>query len=222
MNRQLDTHASSLLSDKLKKLGIKIKLNANTKAIHGKAGIVTQLELDSGETLETDLVVFAAGIKPNFKLAQQAGLTCNKGIIVNNKLQSSHTDIYALGECTEYNGHTFGLVAPVYKQADILAKILLNQDTEEFDVEDYPTQLKVSGVEVFSAGDFSEQKNSDEIILKDEDNDVYRRLIIQNNKLIGAVLFGNKHDSNWYADLIKQKTSIDNCRHTLMFGSSFN
>lgn len=220
MNRQLDPYASELLYQTLSDLDINIELECNVKKIYGKES-VESIELDCGKQFDTDLVVFAAGIQPNYELAKQAGLDCNKGIIINSKLETSDKDIYAIGECCEYNNQTFGLVAPVYEQADVLAKILGNTDKNaQFCIQDYPTQLKVSGVEVFSAGDFSEQEKNDEIILNDHANKIYRRLIIKNDILTGAVLFGSKHDSNWYADLIQNKIPVDDFRHSLMFGKA--
>ncbi|MCY6411130.1 nitrite reductase small subunit NirD [Acinetobacter sp. VNH17] len=221
MERQLDGRASRMLRQSIEQKGIKIITEANTEALIGKKGHVSQVRLKDGTVLDADLVVFAVGIRPNIALAQSAGLRCNRGILVNDTMQTFDPSIYAVGECIEHRGQTFGLVEPLWGQAFICATHLAEHGSLTFKSPTVPTQLKVSGVDVFSAGNFEPKEDYEDIILNDEKRQIYKRIIIQKDKVIGAVLFGDTEDGMWYAELIADQTPIVSFRNKLLFGKDF-
>ena len=221
MERQLDGRASRMLRHSIEEKGIKIITEANTEALIGKNGHVSQIRLKDGTLLDADLVVFAVGIRPNIALAQSAGLRCNRGILVNDTMQTFDPSIYAVGECIEHRGQTFGLVEPLWGQAFICATHLAEHGRLTFKAPTVPTQLKVSGCDVFSAGNFEPQDDFEDIVLNDEKRQIYKRIIIQQDKVIGAVLFGDTEDGAWYAELIADQTPISNIRSKLLFGRDF-
>ncbi|MGD9698333.1 nitrite reductase small subunit NirD [Acinetobacter sp.] len=226
MERQLDSRASSLLRQSIEAKGINIITQANTEQLIGEEGHVTQIKLKDGTVLDADLVVFAVGIRPNMALAQSAGLRCNRGVIVNDTMQTFDPSIYAVGECIEHRGQTFGLVEPLWGQAFICASHLAEHGSLTFKAPTVPTQLKVSGCDVFSAGRIDlengePQDDYEDIILNDEKRQIYKRIIIQKDKVIGAVLFGDTEDGTWYAELISDQTPISNIRNKLLFGKDF-
>ncbi|WP_306005233.1 nitrite reductase large subunit NirB [Aquicoccus porphyridii] len=219
MERQLDEAAGYLLRKDLEGRGITIRTQASTKAIIGD-GRVEAVLLESGETLPADLVVMAVGIRPETRLATDAGLTVARGIDVNAQMQTSDPDIYAVGECVEFDGHLFGLVAPLYDQAKVLARTLLGGQ-DAFVVKDTATKLKVTGCNLFSAGDFADGPGREDIVLRDPAKGIYKRLVIEEDRLIGAVMYGDTADGNWFFQLIKDGTEIDELRETLIFGPAF-
>ncbi|MCE1271918.1 MAG: nitrite reductase small subunit NirD [Acinetobacter sp.] len=221
MERQLDGRASRMLRHSIEEKGIKIITEANTEALIGKNGHVSQIRLKDGTLLDADLVVFAVGIRPNITLAQSAGLRCNRGILVNDTMQTFDPSIYAVGECIEHRNQTFGLVEPLWGQAFICATHLAEHGSLTFKSPTVPTQLKVSGVDVFSAGNFEPKEDYEDIILNDEKRHIYKRIIIQKDKVIGAVLFGDTEDGMWYAELIADQTPVSTFRNKLLFGKDF-
>jgi nitrite reductase (NADH) large subunit len=221
MDRQLDMKASQMLKKSIEDKGIRIITEANTEELLGMDGHVTQLRLKDGTVLDADLVVFAVGIRPNKTLAEQAGLRCNRGVLVNDTMQTYDPSIYAVGECIEHRGQTFGLVEPLWGQAFICATHLAEHGRLTFKAPTVPTQLKVSGCDVFSAGNFEPQDDFEDIVLNDEKRQIYKRIIIQQDKVIGAVLFGDTEDGAWYAELIADQTPIGNIRSKLLFGRDF-
>ena len=221
MERQLDGRASRMLRQSIEQKGINIITEANTEALIGKKGHVSQVRLKDGTVLDADLVVFAVGIRPNIALAQSAGLRCNRGIMVNDTMQTFDPSIYAVGECIEHRNQTFGLVEPLWGQAFICATHLAEHGSLTFKSPTVPTQLKVSGVDVFSAGNFEPKEDYEDIILNDEKRQIYKRIIIQKDKVIGAVLFGDTEDGMWYAELIADQTPIVSFRNKLLFGKDF-
>ena len=221
MERQLDGRASRMLRHSIEEKGIKIITEANTEALIGKDGHVNQVRLKDGTVLDADLVVFAVGIRPNITLAQSAGLRCNRGILVNDTMQTFDPSIYAVGECIEHRNQTFGLVEPLWGQAFICATHLAEHGSLTFKSPTVPTQLKVSGVDVFSAGNFEPKEDYEDIILNDEKRHIYKRIIIQKDKVIGAVLFGDTEDGMWYAELIADQTPVSTFRNKLLFGKDF-
>lgn len=226
MERQLDARASRLLQNSIEAKGIEIITEANTEQLIGVDGHVTQVKLKDGTLLDADLVVFAVGIRPNIALAQSAGLRCNRGVMVNDTMQTFDPSIYAVGECIEHRNQTFGLVEPLWGQAFICASHLAEHGSLTFKAPTVPTQLKVSGCDVFSAGridlESSEsQADYEDIILNDEKRQIYKRIIIQEDKVIGAVLFGDTEDGAWYAELIADQTPISAIRNKLLFGKDF-
>ncbi|MCF8999190.1 nitrite reductase small subunit NirD [Acinetobacter nectaris] len=221
MNRQLDTCASALLQKSIEAKGIQVMTNASTKYLEGEDGHVKSVHLASGEVISADLVIFAVGIRPNIRLAKQAGLHCNRGIIVNDTMQTFDPSIYAVGECIEHRQQTFGLVEPLWGQAFICANQLAEHGGLIFKAPTVPTQLKVSGCDVFSAGNIEPRGDFEDVILNDEKRSVYKRIIIKNDRVIGAVLFGDTEDGAWYAELIADQTVIRQIRHKLLFGRDF-
>lgn len=226
MERQLDGKASQMLRHSIEQKGISIITEANTAALLGdENGHMTQVQLKDGKILSADLVVFAVGIRPNMALAQSAGLRCNRGVLVNDTMQTYDPSIYAVGECIEHRNQTFGLVEPLWGQAFICASHLAEHGSLTFKAPTVPTQLKVSGCDVFSAGRIDLEMNTDEefedIVLNDEKRQIYKRIIIQKDKVIGAVLFGDTEDGTWYAELISDQTPISSIRNKLLFGKDF-
>ena len=221
MDRQLDARASALLKQSIEAKGIPVLTEANTEELIGQDGHVSQLRLKDGTVLEADFVVFAVGIRPNMALAQSAGLRCNRGVMVNDTMQTCDPSSYAVGECIEHRNQTFGLVEPLWGQAFICASHLAEHGSLTFKAPTVPTQLKVSGCDVFSAGNFEPADDYEDIILNDEKRHIYKRIIIQQDKVIGAVLFGDTEDGAWYAELIADQTPISSIRNKLLFGKDF-
>ncbi|MRU16522.1 NAD(P)/FAD-dependent oxidoreductase [Roseovarius sp. A21] len=219
MERQLDEAAAYLLRRDLEKRGITIMTQASTAAILGEDR-VEGVMLEDNTGLEADLVVMAVGIRPETRLATDAGLEVARGIEVNAQMQTSDPDIYAVGECVEYDGHLFGLVAPLYDQAKVLAHALMDQP-DAFVVKDIATKLKVTGCDLFSAGDFADGEGREDIVFRDPSRGVYKRLVIEDDRLVGAVMYGDTADGNWFFGLIKDGTEIDEMRETLIFGPAF-
>lgn len=221
MERQLDGRASRMLRHSIEQKGINIITEANTEALLGEEGHVRHVRLKDGTVLDADLVIFAVGIRPNIALAQRAGLRCNRGILVNDTMQTFDPSIYAVGECIEHRNQTFGLVEPLWGQAFICATHLAEHGSLTFKSPTVPTQLKVSGVDVFSAGNFEPKEDYEDIILNDDKRQIYKRIIIQKDKVIGAVLFGDTEDGMWYAELIADQTPVSTFRNKLLFGKDF-
>ncbi|MEX0319478.1 MAG: nitrite reductase large subunit NirB [Ruegeria sp.] len=219
MERQLDEAAGYLLRKDLEKRGISVLTQASTKAVLGEDRAEAVL-LESGDVLPADLVVMAVGIRPETRLATDAGLDVARGIEVNAQLQSSDPDIYAVGECVEFDGHLFGLVAPLYDQAKVLAQSLLGE-ADAFVVRELATKLKVTGCDLFSAGDFADGPGREDIVFRDPSRGVYKRLVIEEDRLVGAVMYGDTADGNWFFGLIKDGTSIEDMRDTLIFGPAY-
>jgi len=220
MERQLDEAAGYLLRKALVDKGITIKCAANSKEILGEDGKVRALLLDDGTELPCDLLVMAVGIRPNVKLAQDAGLAVGKGIHVDDQMVTSDADILAVGECVEHNGAIFGLVAPLYDQAKVAAKTLMGEQ-DAFVQKELSTKLKVTGCDLFSAGDFADGEGREDIVFRDPARGVYRRLVLENNVIVGAVMYGDTADSNWFFGLIRDKTDIADMRDTLIFGPAY-
>ncbi len=220
MERQLDTTAGHLLQKAIEARGIRVITKANTKAILGNKRCEA-VELADGTRLPAELVIMAVGIRPNAQLAKDAGLTVNRGIVVDATMRTSDSDVFALGECAEIEAQVFGLVAPLYEMANVAAGHLAGEDTHRFAASATATKLKVTGINLFSAGDFAEGKDREEIVLRDATRGVYKRLVLKDNRLIGAVLYGDTGDGAWFFDLLKRGTDISQLRETLIFGPSF-
>jgi len=216
MERQLDARASALLKGAVEGRGISVYLNADTAAIRGHHR-AEAVALKDGQELAADLVVVAAGIRPNVDLARTAGLDVGRGIVVDDHLQTSKAGIHAIGECAEHRGISYGLVEPAYEQARALAMHLAGE-AGSYNGSVLATNLKVSGVNVFSAGDFLGAAGTEQIVLSDEGLGTYKKLVISDGRLAGAVLFGDTADGLWYLDLIRSGASIKAIRDDLMFG----
>jgi nitrite reductase (NADH) large subunit len=218
MERQLDPPAAALLKSLVEKKGIQILLNASTARIHGGSS-VEGVELADGRRIEADAVIFAAGIRPNTQLAKDAGISVNRGVVVDDQLQTSVADIFALGECAEHRGICYGLVEPAYEQGRVLARHLAARDAA-YQGSVVATNLKVSGVSVFSAGDFMGAEGSEAILLSDIRRGTYKKLVIADGRLTGAVLIGDVTDALWYLELIRSRQPIAHIRTAMMFGRS--
>src|SRR6185369_8307107 len=220
MERQLDPNAAYLLRKAIEKRGIEVLTGANTNAILGK-GKVEAVRLEDGRTLPADLVVMAVGIRPHTALAKDAGLEVKRGIVVDDCLRTSDASIYAVGECVEHRGQCYGLVAPLYDMARTLAAVLAGEQVPGYVGSAISTKLKVTGIDVFSAGDFSERDETDEVVLRDPARGVYKRVVLRDNRIVGAVLYGDTADGAWYFDLLKKGADVSDLRETLIFGQAF-
>ncbi|MGM0924335.1 MAG: nitrite reductase large subunit NirB [Bacillota bacterium] len=207
MERQLDPIAGKLLQKELESQGMKFLLEKQTEAIigHDRA---EGLKFKDGTEMEADLVVMAVGIKPNTRLAKESGLSVNRGIIVNDYLQTNIPHVYAVGECAEHDGIAYGLVAPLYEQAKVLAKHISGSETNPYKGSVVSTQLKVSGVNVFSAGDFTEGEDKKAIKVFDEQDGIYKKIVLSGNQIIGAVLFGDTNDGSRLLSMIQKQADV--------------
>jgi nitrite reductase (NADH) large subunit len=219
MERQLDPAAGHLLKKAVEERGITVLNGANTKAILG-TDRVESVELADGTIVPADIVVMAVGIRPNAALGKEAGLTVNRGIVVDDQMRTSDPDVFALGECGEHRGMVYGLVAPLYEMAGILAKTLTGE-AAAYAGSVTATKLKVTGINLFSAGDFAEGEDREEIVLRDASSGVYKRLVLRDNKIVGAVLYGETSDGAWFFDMLKKGADISEMRDTLIFGQSY-
>ncbi|MGX9427274.1 MULTISPECIES: NAD(P)/FAD-dependent oxidoreductase [Bradyrhizobium] len=218
MERQLDAPAGALLKSLVEQKGIEILLEASTARIHGE-NRVEGVELADGRLIKADGVIFAAGIRPNIALAKEAGIAVNRGIVVDDCLQTGAEGVFAIGECAEHRGICYGLVEPAYEQARVLARHLAGQDVA-YAGSIVATNLKVSGVSVFSAGDFIGAEGSESIVFSDVNHGTYKKLVIADGRLTGAVLIGDTSDALWYLDLIRSARPIAKIRGDMMFGRS--
>jgi len=216
MERQLDPRAAAMLKRAIEKQGVAVHLGAQTAAIRGDSR-AQAVELSDGRSLPADLVVMAVGIRPNADLAASAGLNVNRGIVVDDGLQTSLAGIYAIGECAEHRGTCYGLVEPAYEQAQVLARRLSGQPAN-YAGSVLATNLKVSGVHVFSAGDFLGRPDTNEIVLADPGLDLYKKFVLAGDRLVGSVLYGDTADGLWYLDLIRSGAAVTGMRDRLAFG----
>ncbi|HUW36411.1 MAG TPA: nitrite reductase large subunit NirB [Rhodocyclaceae bacterium] len=220
MERQLDQTAADLLQASLEARSLRFLLSAQTAALIARNGRVGAVRLKDGSEIAADLVVVAAGIRPNTGLAEAAGLYCHRGIVVSDTLQTYDPRIYAVGECVNHRGTIYGLVAPLFEQAKVCANHLANFGIGRYIGSAMSTKLKVTGVDVFSAGDFMGGEASEEIVLHDRAGGVYKKLVVSAGKLVGAVLVGDTADAAWYFRLIKDASAVGELRDRLMFGES--
>jgi len=216
MERQLDAQAARMLQRAVERKGIEVILNADTAGIYGRDR-VEGVVLKDGRTIEADAVVVAIGIKPSAELARDAGIGVKRGIVIDDALATNIDGIHAIGECAEHRGICYGLVEPAHEQARVLADRLAGGDAH-YAGSVLATNLKVSGVNVFSAGDFLGREDSEDIILSDPGLGLYKKLVVADGRLTGAVLFGDTADGLWYLDLIRAGASIDAMRNDLAFG----
>jgi nitrite reductase (NADH) large subunit len=218
MERQLDAAAAELLRRDLASRGVNFVLNGETEEILGSehaAGI----RLADGREIAADLVLLAIGTRPNIDLARAAGLDLNRGIVVGDDLATSDPAIYAVGECVEHNGQTFGLVAPLWEQAKICAARLAGDPDAAYQPPPVFTSLKITGIDVFSAGMLTASDDCDDtIILSDAASGVYKKLLLRDDRLVGCVLYGDVADGPWYVELIQAKGDVSAVRDGLVFG----
>ncbi|MGO4326021.1 NAD(P)/FAD-dependent oxidoreductase [Cupriavidus sp. 2TAF22] len=217
MERQLDAPAAALLKQALERKGLQFLLNAHTSSILGEDR-VTGVCFKDGTSIPADLVVMTAGVRPNIELARQAGLHCERAIVVDDTLQSFDPRVYAVGECVQHRQATFGLVAPIWDQARVAAAHLAGAGHRRYVQQATATKLKVTGVDLYSAGDFIGGEGSEDLVMRDARRGVYKRLVLQGGRLVGAVLYGDVQDGPWYFDLIQSGEPVGAMRQRLLFG----
>lgn len=222
MERQLDDVAGKLLQKSLEDRGLKFLIGAQTQAlVGGKDGRVMAVQFKDGSEIPADLVVMAAGIRPNTELAEKIGLHCNRGIVVSDTMQTvTDPRIYAVGECAAHRGIAYGLVAPLFEQGKVCATHLAEFGIGRYTGSQTSTKLKVTGIDLFSAGDFMGGKDCEEIVMSDPYGGVYKKLVIKDDKLVGACLYGDTVDGSWYFKLLREGRTIGDIRDRLMFGES--
>jgi nitrite reductase (NADH) large subunit len=219
MERQLDKPAAGLLKASLEQRGIRFLMEAQTEALIGKDR-VTAVRFKDGREIRADLVVMAVGIKPNVELAKKIGLYCERGIVVNDTLQSFDPRIYAVGECIQHRDQVYGLVAPLFEQARVCANHLAERGTSRYEGSVTSTKLKVTEIDLFSAGDFEGDHTTQDMIYQDAARGIYKKLVIQNNRIRGAVMYGDTLDGSWYFQLMRDDSDISDIRENLLFGQA--
>ena len=222
MERQLDAVSGQLLQQSLETRGLQFRMNAQTAALIGnEQGRVSKVEFKDGSHVPADLVVMAVGIRPNTQLAQSMGLHVDRGIVVSDTLQTvTDPRIYAVGECAAHRGIAYGLVAPLFEQGKVLANHLAEFGIGRYTGSLTSTKLKVTGIDLFSAGNFLGDDTTEEIVMSDPAGGIYKKLVIQGDKLVGACLYGDTVDGSWYFKLLRDGRSVADIRDKLMFGES--
>ncbi|MFO1204785.1 MAG: nitrite reductase large subunit NirB [Burkholderiales bacterium] len=221
MERQLDRTASEMLQKSLEAKGLKFKLEKQTEAlVRGESGRVCAIRFKDGEEIPADLVVMAVGIRPNTELAESARLQCNRGILVNDTMQTFDPRVYAVGECVSHRGIAYGLVAPLFEQAKVCANHLAEFGFGRYKGSVTSTKLKVTGIDLFSAGDFTGGEGTEEIVLHDAAGQVYKKLVIKDDKIVGGVMYGDTADGSWYFQMLREGRNIADIRDHLMFGQT--
>lgn len=218
LERQLDKVSGKMLQKSLEARGLTFLLQKDTEQLIGKDGRVVAVRFKDGQEIPADLVVMAVGIRPNYALAASAGIHCNRGIVVNDTMQTYDPRIYAVGECVSHRGMTYGLVAPLFEMAKVCATHLANFGIGLYKGSVTSTKLKVTGIDLFSAGDFMGSDDTEEILLHDAVGGVYKKLVIKDDTIIGAVLYGDTTDGAWYFQLLRDRKPIHEIRDHLMFG----
>ncbi|MFK8033689.1 MAG: nitrite reductase large subunit NirB [Hyphomicrobiales bacterium] len=221
MERQLDPTAGYLLEKAFDDLGIDVITKANTKQILGHDGSVVGVELEDGTRIDACMVVMAVGIRPSTDLAKDSGLHTGRGVIVSDDMRTSDPNVFSLGECVEHRGLCYGLVAPLYEMAKVTAQQLCGDASATYTGSVTATKLKVTGIDLYSAGDFAEADDREEIVLRDAMAGVYKRLVLKDNKIMGAVLYGETSDGPWFFDMLKKGTDVSKMRETLIFGQAY-
>ncbi|MBI3899395.1 MAG: NAD(P)/FAD-dependent oxidoreductase [Gammaproteobacteria bacterium] len=219
MERQLDAPAAGLLRAALEQRGLSFLLQHQTEAILGDSH-VRSIRFKNGVELPADLVVMAVGIRPNIELAKQTGLHCERGIVVNDTMQTYDPRVYAVGECVQHRGQTYGLVAPLFEQAKVCANHLARAGVARYTGSLTATKLKVTGIEVYSAGDFKGNEHTESLVFQDTARGVYKKLVLRDNRICGGVLIGDTVDGPWYFQLLRDSTDVSNLREHLLFGQA--
>lgn len=215
LERQLDAAAGALLVRELEQRGLHLRLGAETAALLGETA-VSGVQLRDGSVLDAELVVMAVGIRPNTELARAAGLHCERGVLVDDTMQTFDPRIYAVGECVQHRNAVYGLVAPLWEQAAVCANHLAGWGYARYAGSVAPARLKVSGLEVYSAG--NPDGPGESIVFSDPARGIYKKLLIDNNRLTGAVLCGDVADGPWYFELLRERADIADLREALIFG----
>jgi nitrite reductase (NADH) large subunit len=221
LERQLDRHAARLLQSSLEARGIRFHLGRQTSELvddgHGRVGAV---RFRDGDSVPAELVVMTVGIRPDVELAEAAGLQCNNGIVVSDSLQTFDPHIYAVGECVNHRGIGYGLVAPLFEMAKVAANHLAGIGSASYPGSQLATRLKVSGIDLFSAGDYQGGDDCEEVVLSDAGAGVYKKLVLRNDKLVGVCLYGDTGDGAWYFKLMREERALSDLRDRLIFGET--
>lgn len=220
MNQQLDESAAAMMKQELEATGLKFLMNHSTQALLGDER-VENVQFEDGTEIDADLVVMAVGVRPNMGLAQASGVQCDRGILVNDTLQTFTPNIYAVGECVQHRNTTFGLVAPLFEQAKVCANHLAEMGIAMYMTPVTATQLKVTGINLFSAGQYLGDTDSETIVYQDKQRHIYKKLVIQDNQITGIVLYGDTRDGLWYFSLLNKKQDITSMRDNLIFGPQY-
>ena len=219
MERQLDKTAADMLKKSLENKGLKFLLKKQTTAILGNAeGRVGRVSFSDGEEIPADLVVMAVGIKPNDDLAKAAGIHCTRGVVVSDTMQTYDPRIYAVGECVSHRGTAYGLVAPLFEMSKVCATHLANMGIGRYEGSVTSTKLKVTGVDLFSAGSFQGGAETEELVFHDPMGGVYKKLVLKDDCIVGGVMVGDTADGAWYFQMLREKTNINEIRDQLVFG----
>ena len=219
MERQMDPVSGNMLQKSLEERGMNFLMGANTEAILG-TDRVKGVRFKSGLEIAADVVVMAVGIRPNITLAEKVGLHCERGVVVNDTMQTFDPRIYAVGECVQHRGVAYGLVAPLFEQAKVCANHLAKMGIARYEGSVTSTKLKVTGIDLFSAGDFIGDDSTEEIIMNDAARGIYKKLVLKDNRIHGAVMYGDTVDGAWYFQLLRDGTDISDIREHLMFGQA--
>ncbi len=221
MEMQLDSTASQMLLTSLRERGMSFKLEAQTQKLSADdSGRVKQIEFADGSAMDADLVIMAVGIRPNFSLAQESGVHCERGIVVDDTMQTFDPSIYAVGECIQHRGLCYGLVAPLFEQAKVCANHLAGYGIGIYEGSVTSTKLKVTGIDLFSAGNFKGTENSEDLVFQDVARGVYKKIVIENDTIIGSVMYGDTIDGSWYFQLMKDENNVADMRDRLLFGQA--
>src|SRR3989338_7889432 len=217
MDVQLDEVGGQFLKREIEKLGIEVLLNKNTSQIMGRDKVEGVLFKD-GQIVVTDMVVIACGIRPNVELGKKAGLKVNRGIVVNDLMETSDPDIFAIGECVEHREKVYGLVAPLYEQGKVLAATITGEKGPVYEGSTLATKLKVMGIELFSAGDFrAEEPDKEVVAYQDHAYGIYKKVVVHQRRVVGAILIGDAVDANRFLEMIRKKEIVDDKRHRVLF-----
>ena len=217
MSQQLDQVAADLMLAELEQKGMTFLMNHDTEALLGSER-VEKIRFKDGTEVEADLVIMAIGVRPNIKLAEASGIQCDRGILVDDTLQTYTPNIYAVGECVQHRKKTFGLVAPLFEQAKVCANHLFDMGIASYVSHATSTKLKVTGIDLFSAGNYLGDEGTEEIVFKDPAHHIYKKLVIKDNKIVGIVLYGDTTDSHWYFALLTEEHNIADIRDNILFG----
>ncbi len=219
MERQMDGVSGKMLQKALEERGLQFLMATQTEAILGDDH-VKGVRFKGGLEISADIVVMAAGIRPNIELAKKIGLHCERGVVVNDTMQTYDPKIYAVGECVQHRGDTYGLVAPLFEQAKVCANHLAKLGIGAYQGSVTSTKLKVTGIDLFSAGDFIGDESTEEIVMKDASRGVYKKIVIKDNRIKGAVMYGDTVDGSWYFQLLRDGTDVSEFRDSLIFGQA--
>jgi nitrite reductase [NAD(P)H] large subunit len=217
MSQQLDAEAAQLMQQELEQTGLQFLMNHDTEALIGTER-VEKVRFKNGVEIEADLVVMAVGVRPNIELAEKSGIECDKGIVVSDTLQTYTPNIYAVGECVQHRKQTFGLVAPLFEQAKVCANHLAELGIASYLSNITATKLKVTGINLYSAGNFIGDEYTQALIFKDPARHIYKKLVLKDNIIVGIVLYGDTTDGNWYFTLLTKQQNISELRDNLIFG----